>query len=125
MNSRPLPRSQNNGQGMINRDIPSFLLALEACTKVVLPQMGNGAITAIVTNMCPPAVVEATIPPSIFLLLSVDLPEEWEESLLGRVFAIRGSGVEGRMKSGVVQRIEIGLEADNIETEVVSLEARN
>ena len=110
---------------MINRDIPFFLLALEARAKVVLPQVGNGAINAVVAIVRPAAVVEAAVPPSILLLLSHDRPEEREESLLRRVLAVRGGGVEGRMESGVVQRVELGLQADYIETDIISLKARN
>jgi len=114
---------------MKNGDIPPSLLALETRAKVVLQQMGDGTIATVVASLRPPAVAEATEPATILLVLCTDLLEEREERLLGRLLAIRDSGdsdgLDGRIKSGVVCGIELGLKADEIKAEVSSLGFRD
>ena len=66
-----------------DRDVPSCHLAFEARAKMVLEQVGDGSITTVVAIGGPPAVAEATDPATILLFLTIDLPEEREEGLLG------------------------------------------
>lgn len=89
---------------MAQRHIPPHLLAFEACAEVVLQQVGDGTIAAVVASSSPPAVAEATEPATVLLVLAIDLPEEREEGLLRWPLAARGigDGLDGRMKSGVV-----------------------
>jgi len=110
---------------MINNDIPRRFFALEACAEMVLQQVGNGPIAAVVATVRPLAVAEATEPATILLILSIDLPEEQGEGILGRLL-VRGSsdGGDGRMKSGVVRRIEFGSKTGEIDSEVISLGVR-
>ena len=84
--------------------------------------MGNGAIAAVVAGVCPPAVAETTEPATILLILTVDFPEEREEGVLGTLLGIgaSGYGVGGRVKSGVVRRIELGSKTGKIEAEISS-----
>jgi len=100
-----------------------FLLALEACAKVILEQVGDGPIATVVAVDRPPAVAEAAMPATILLVLTINLPKEREEDLLGRLHAVwgAGNGVDGRKKSGVVGRFELGLKGGEIEAEVSSL----
>lgn len=89
---------------------------------MVLEQVGDGAIAAVVASVRPPAVAEATEPATILLLFTIDLPEEREEGLLGRLLGIGGGGdgVDGRMKSGVVRRIELGSKSGGMKAEISS-----
>ena len=89
----------------IERDIPSCHLAFEARAKLDLEQVGDGAITTVVAIGRPHAVADATDPATILLFVTIDPPEEREEGLLGRLLEVGGSsdGVDGRMKSGVVE----------------------
>jgi hypothetical protein len=86
------------------RDIPPWLLTFEARAEMVLPQVGDGSIAAVVASNCPLAVAEAAVPAAILLVLPVDVPEKREKGLFGRPLVVRGrrDGVDGRMKSGVV-----------------------
>src|SRR5258706_13414864 len=94
---------------MINRDIPRRLFAFEASAEVVLHQVGDGTIAAVVAIVGPPAVAEATKPATILFLLTINLPEEREEGVLGGLLGVcssaDGDGVDGRIESGVVGRI--------------------
>ena len=114
---------------MINRDIPRRLLALEASAEMVLHQVGDGTIAAVVAMVRPPAVAEATEPATILLVPTIDLPEERGEGLLGGLLLICGSGdgdgVDGRIESGVVRRIEPAAKLDDVDSEVISLGVRN
>lgn len=89
--------------------------------------MGDGTIAAIVASVRPLAVAEATEPASILLVLTIDHPKEWGESLLGGLLTVLGGGdgVDGRMKSGVVRRVEVGSKPGGIDAEVSSLGVRN
>ena len=107
----------------IDRDVPSCHLAFEARAKMVLEQVGDGSITTVVAMIGgPPAVAEATEPATILLFLTIDLPEEREEGLLGRLLEVGGSsdGADGRMKSGMVGGIELGPKTGEIKAEVSS-----
>jgi len=96
------------------------LLALEARAKVVLEHVRDGAIAAVVASVRPPAVAETTEPPTILLLLTIHLPEERQEGLFERLLGVGGDGVDGRMKSGVVRRIELGSKTGKVKAEVGS-----
>ncbi|SRR5258706_12494241 len=114
---------------MINRDIPRRLFAFEASAEVVLHQVGDGTIAAVVAIVGPPAVAEATKPATILFLLTINLPEERVEGLLGGLLGVcssgDGDGVDGRIESGVVGRIEPGSKPDDVNSEVISLGVRN
>ena len=111
---------------MIDRDVPHRLLALEASAKMVLQQVGDGTIAAVVASVRPLAVAEATEPASILLVFTIDHTKEWGESLLGGLLTVLdGDGVDGHMKSGVVRRVEVGSKPEDINTEVSSLGVRN
>ena len=92
-----------------DRDVPSCHLAFEARAKMVLEQVGGGAITTVVAIGGAHAVADATEPATTPLFVTIDLPEEREEGLLGRLLEVGGSsdGVDGRMKSGVVEQHEV------------------
>jgi hypothetical protein len=96
---------------------------------MVLQYVGDGTIAAVVASDGPLAVAEATEPPTILLVLTIDRKEEWGEGLLGRLLAVRGSGdgdgVEGRMKRGVVRGVKFGPKAVEIDTEAISLVVHN
>ena len=73
---------------------------------MILHQVGDGAIRAVVATVRPPAVAEATVPATIFFLPAIDLPKERGEGLLGGLLGVGGSGdgdrLDCRMESGVV-----------------------
>ena len=78
----------------IERDIPSCHFAFEARAKNTVVAIGG-----------PSAVAEATGPATKLPFLPIDLPEEWEEGLLGRFLKVGGrDDIDGHMKSGVVEQ---------------------
>ena len=121
--------SEQYSRRMINRDLPRRLFALEASAEMVLHQMRDGTIAAVVATDRPPAVAEATEPATILLFPTIVLAEERGEGLLGGLLVVcssgDGDGVDGRIESGVVQWIERGSKPGDVDSEVISLGVRS